>query len=206
MGSDSQALDEFLNRFEQIFDCPNFAGCVADRLSAREHARSQGTWSNLRHCWQKSAGISRPFCVRLKDYVRNTLVAGMRPKDLADMIGRAIKLDNYQRERHRERVNRLVALCSLSHQRASPPSEASALSPEGEPMQLDSVWLMTSKRHQHFLAGVCLCCGQAGHFCFLLPYTTKKLGSSVHAGVLASVVVLLLSVTGRPSQNTVMGT
>lgn len=31
-GSDLQALDEFFNRFEQIFDCPNFAGCVADRL------------------------------------------------------------------------------------------------------------------------------------------------------------------------------
>lgn len=142
--------------------------------SAREHARSQGTWSNLRHCWQKSAGISRPFCVRLKDYVRNTLVAGMRPKDLADMIDRAVKLDNYQRERHRERVNRLVALCSLSDQRVSPPSEASALSPEGEPMQLDRVWLMTSERRQRFLAGVCLCCGQAGHFVSGCPTRPKN--------------------------------
>lgn len=42
------------------------------------------------------------FCQGLNNQVWDALVAGARPRDLAEMIDRAIELDNFQWERRHE--------------------------------------------------------------------------------------------------------
>lgn len=46
----------------------------------------------------------------LNDQVRGVLVAGAQPRDLAEMVDRAIEPDNYQHEWRWERFSRLVPL------------------------------------------------------------------------------------------------
>lgn len=80
----------------------------------------------------------------------SALVAGARPKDLTEMIDRAIKLDNYQRERRRERVFHSISPRSPLRSRPSPraPVVSSPVDPQVQvaPMQLGRAHLFPSQR------------------------------------------------------------
>lgn len=125
--SDSTTLEDFLRRFEQIFDRPNFAGCAGDRLfTIRQGARSVAEYTVEFEILAEESGFNEPallvaFRRGLNEPVRDALVAGAHPGDLAGMIDRAIELDNFQRERRRERPSRPALLRSLGRQRFSPP-------------------------------------------------------------------------------------
>lgn len=79
-----------MTRFESVFDCPN---TFRDRL----FALGQGAWSLVdfgRGQWLERAGPA--FHLGLDESVRHTLVRGARPRNFAEVVDRAIKLDNYQ--------------------------------------------------------------------------------------------------------------
>lgn len=122
---DSLPLDEFLSRFERVFDRPNPAGCAGDRLfTLRQGRRSVANYAVEFGTLAAESGWNEPallcaFRQGLNDSVSDALVTGARPKDLAEMIDRAIELDNYQRERQRERVFRPLP----QQHRPSPPHQ-----------------------------------------------------------------------------------
>lgn len=108
----SLSLAVFLARFRRVFDRPDHAGCASDRLfSVRQGARSVAEFSVEFCTLAAEAGWNEPalqtaFRRGLSDTVRDALALGERPTSLNALIDRSIELDNYQRERRRERVSR----------------------------------------------------------------------------------------------------
>lgn len=98
------SLDTFLTRFERIFDRPNYAGCAGDRLfTIRQGARSVADYAVEFSTLSAESGWNEPallcaFRRGLNDSVWDALVSGARPRDLAEMVDRAIELDNHQQE------------------------------------------------------------------------------------------------------------
>lgn len=50
--------------------------------------------------------LQRAFRRRLSDAVRDAVIWGARPRDLDELIDRAVDIDNYQGERRREQASR----------------------------------------------------------------------------------------------------
>lgn len=86
---DTQMLEDLIKRFKWIFDRPNFAGCVADRLfTRRQGARSVVEYAVVFETLWAEAGWNEPvllcaFRRGLNDQVCDVLVVGGRLKDLA---------------------------------------------------------------------------------------------------------------------------
>lgn len=96
------SLDTFVARFERIFDRPNYAGCAGDRLfTIRQGVRSVADYAVEFSTLSAESGWNEPallcaFRRGLNNSVRDALVSGARPRDLAEMVDRAIELDNHQ--------------------------------------------------------------------------------------------------------------
>lgn len=171
----SLSFDEFVKRFERIFDRPNHSSCASDclftlhqgtRLVA-EYAVEFGTLA-VESEWNKSA-LQSTFRQGLNGQFHGALVVSVRPKDLNELIDFTIKVDNYQRERSRERVSHSIPPWSLVRHQASLP-HVQLRSPSAgpcplneEPMQLGRSRLTATERRRHLTSGACLYCGQVGH-------------------------------------------
>lgn len=172
-------LDPFLAQFERIFDRPNYAGYTGDRLFT--------IWQGMRLVadyavefsilsaesgWNKLALLCA-FCRGLN--VRDALILGAMPKDLPEMVDRAIELDNHQREQ--------LSLPGFSHPPAqlrfsqlhveSPTTETNSPSEGEEYMQLRGAHLSTVERSRGFATDSCLYCGHSGHFIASCPSRPK---------------------------------
>lgn len=114
--------------------------------------------------------LRNAFSRELTDHVRDALASGARPEDLHELLDRAIEIDNYQREQHREWSSRPNPPWSPVHRRYSPhrvpPSSPSAepRSHDEEPIQLGCTWLSNSDRCRRLSSGACLYCSQEGHY------------------------------------------
>lgn len=118
--------------------------------------------------WDETA-LQTAFRRELTDQVRDALMARVRPTSLDELIDWAVKLDNYQRERHCERAPAAPFLRSPVAPRSSSPP-ASLVPPPGgfhgggeEPMQLGRARLSVGEWRRRLTAGLCLYCGQEGH-------------------------------------------
>lgn len=111
----------------------------------------------------------------LSGQVRDALVTGARPRDLDELIDRAIDLDNYQRERRRERA--LVAsppFYTTRHRLPPPPSPSvptvvNAHTLDEEPMQVGRSQLSVAEHRRRRAMGACLYSGQEGHYIAVCP-------------------------------------
>lgn len=83
----------------------------------------------------------------LNDQLRAALIAVARPRDLAEMIDRAIELDNFQQERRRERSR----WPSPTQASSSPPTAPPPLRGE-EPLQLGGARLSHSEQRRRLVS------------------------------------------------------
>ncbi|KAF7647751.1 hypothetical protein LDENG_00167330 [Lucifuga dentata] len=123
------------------------------------------------------------FMQGLNDQLKDVLAAKEDPDSLESLISLAIRLDNRLREHRRERVSRLplpsttrssTPPCPCAKLGVSPSPQVSLrhLSPgssEEEHLQLGRTMLSSAEHLQRMRAGVCIYCGQSGHFLAACP-------------------------------------
>lgn len=130
--------------------------------------------------WDDTA-LQDVFLRGLSDNVKDELAARDETDSLEGLISLATRLDNRLRERRRERAMRQPTSRVLDAP-PFPPSLSAAPSPVlssspgpstgEEPMQLGRARLTPAERQRRQRSGLCLYCGQAGHYtntCPLLP-------------------------------------
>lgn len=157
---DSLPLEEFISRLERVFDRANHAGCAGDRLfTLRQGRRSVADYAVEFGTLAAKSGWNELAAIRSYDTVCDALVSGARPRDLSEMIDRAIELDNYQRERARSPPPR-PRLSQHHEQLPTPPVGAHFCSEE--PMQLGRTRLSSAERCRRFASDACLY-WQTGH-------------------------------------------
>lgn len=182
---DTLPFDTFLSRFKQIFDRPDHAGCAGDKLfTLRQGNRSVADFAVDFGILAAESGWNEPallcaFRRGLNDPVRDALAMGTRPTVLAELVNRAIELDNHQRARRQERVSHPTRTHSPARSRFSPVREPPTTSSGGprsgteEPMQLGGARLSPNERRRRFTSASCLYCGQSGHFIASCPTRPK---------------------------------
>lgn len=114
--------------------------------------------------------LQRAFRRRLSDAVRDAVIWGARPRDLDELIDRAVDIDNYQGERRREQASRHApprspSRCCPSPLRSParirrPLSASSSQQPGKKPMKLGHVRLSATEQSRRLSLGSCLYCGQ----------------------------------------------
>lgn len=112
----------------------------------------------------------------LNDIVRDAFVTVVRPKDLLEMIDRAIELDTYQRERQQKPARSSLSPPRLSPHRKQPSMPLVRTNTGGEePMLLGGTCLSPAEWRRWFMSDSCLYCGETGHF-IVLPGLPKRPG------------------------------
>lgn len=174
----------FANEMKKLFDHPLKGKEAAKRLLAL----NQGTSSVAQYAvdfrilanesgWDDTA-LQSVFLRGLADNVKDELAARDETQSLEELISLAMRLDNRLRERRRERVSRLefhtTAPASPTVPLSFPPvpSSNSKSSDVEDPMQLGRARLTPTERQRRRRSGLCIYCGQEGHFisaCPLLP-------------------------------------
>lgn len=123
------------------------------------------------------------FLNGLSEQLKDELALKDDSDNLDSMISTAIKMDNRLRERRRERASRQPSntFCrSVPAQTSSvptvptqEPSGQTHQNTELEPMQVGRARLTPTERMRRIKAGVCIYCGQMGHFLATCPARPK---------------------------------
>uniref|UniRef100_A0A4W6F130 CCHC-type domain-containing protein n=1 Tax=Lates calcarifer TaxID=8187 RepID=A0A4W6F130_LATCA len=202
----TRSLNDFLTLFRAVFDLPDHAGNVAQRLLAL----SQGTRSVADYAvefrilaaetgWDEPA-LRGIFIRGLAERLKDELAARDEPSTLDALVSLAVRLDNCLRERRREKH-------ATSSSRPAPPAPPpqrlrSSTAPGGErgsspnpcePMQLGRARLTLEERESRVREGRCIYCGAPGHFMSACPVRPKGPGSPLvprHAGSCFSPVLI----------------
>uniref|UniRef100_A0A8P4GRA6 CCHC-type domain-containing protein n=1 Tax=Dicentrarchus labrax TaxID=13489 RepID=A0A8P4GRA6_DICLA len=118
--------------------------------------------------------------------MKDELAARDSAASLDELISLAIRLDNRLRERRREKWGHSQAspfhalpraTISVDPQLAAPckrPSSQVPPEPVEEPMQLGRTHLTQAERQRRMRSGLCIYCGQHGHFLAACPQLPKK--------------------------------
>lgn len=180
---------DFVSEMRRVFDHPVQGKEAAKRLlSLRQGSLSVAEYAvefrilAAESGWDEVA-LQGVFTHGLGDYIKDELAARDETDNLESLISLSIRLDNRLRERRREKAGRPQAPASRplprppSRVSLDTPSVTAPLSPSPpagteEPMQLGRARLSPSERQRRMLAGLCIYCGQTGHFlatCSLRP-------------------------------------
>lgn len=131
--------------------------------------------------------LQAAFLRGLNDRVKDELAARDETNSLEELISLATRLDNRLRERQREKTGRqslpraltLPQVTSLSSSapvnippmHSSPPEQSSG----EEPMQLGRARLTPAERQRRQSSGLCIYCGQTGHYIRTCPQLPKEM-------------------------------
>ncbi|KAJ8271735.1 hypothetical protein COCON_G00105940 [Conger conger] len=134
--------------------------------------------------WDEVA-LQGVFLSGLTDKLKDELAVRDETSSLEELIDLATRLDNRLRERCREREGTLVFRTRFLTPRSGFPSadnsptalvpvlDSSLSDSPGEPMQLGRMRLTPSERQRRVRQGLCVYCGQAGHFLAACPTLPK---------------------------------
>lgn len=186
-----QSYAAFTNEMRRIFDHPLKGKEAAKRLLML----SQGSSPVAQYAvdfkilaaesgWDDTA-LQAAFLRGLTDSVKDELAARDDTNNLEELISLATRLDNRLRERRREKNSRqLTSRGPSSSQFSSSSPIVSTSSPmfsspsdpvsAEEPMQLGGAHLSASERFRRQRSGLCLYCGQEGHFISTCPLRPKE--------------------------------
>lgn len=182
----------FSNEMRKIFDHPLKGKEAAKRLlSLNQGASSVAHYAidfrilAAESGWDDIA-LQGAFMRGLTDRVKDELAARDETKTLEELISLATRLDNRLRERQRERTGRqslprvpplpqitssTSAPANISPVHSSPPVQSTG----EEPMQLGRARLTPAERNRRQMSGLCLYCGQAGHYISTCPQLPKEM-------------------------------
>lgn len=175
----------FTNEMKKIFDHPLRGKEAAKRLlTLHQGARPVAEYAidfrilATESGWDDTA-LQDVFIRGLSDNVKDELAARDETRCLDELISLATRLDNRLRERRREKASRQSSHVSnvsspVPVQTGVPPMLSSQPNPPDveEPMQLGRAQLTPAERQHRQKFGLCLYCGQKGHFvsaCRLRP-------------------------------------
>ncbi|XP_075444753.1 retrotransposon-derived protein PEG10 [Ascaphus truei] len=164
----TQDIGRFTKEFRRVFDTP---GRKITAASSLLHI-SQGDRPVARYAlefrkvaaetaWNDEA-LSSVFWQDLSEQLKDELAAHEHPSDLEGLIAICIRVDQRLQERRSERSHhhQVKPRTSLIH--SSFPEVPATDVPE--PMQLGGNKLSTSKKQRRRSVGLCLYCGNSGHF------------------------------------------
>ncbi|KAJ7989425.1 hypothetical protein DPEC_G00304410 [Dallia pectoralis] len=176
----------------RVFDHPVRGSVAANRLlTVHQGSRSVEDYAvefritAAETGWNDKAlqgAFKNGLCERLKDELAPREDSG----DLNELITLVIRLDSRLRERQRERASRAPSTSSSRfssppnvslHSPLVPPftsSNATSHRPTEEPMHLGRAHLSPAERTRRMQAGVCLYCGQNGHYITSCPVRPKE--------------------------------
>lgn len=182
---------EFTEEMKKIFDHPLKGKEAATRLLSLK----QGSSSVAQYAidfrilaaesgWDNTA-LQGVFMKGLNDRVKDELAARDETTSLEELISLATRLDNRLRERQREKsgrqfLPRVLTSPQLSSSTSAPvnvaPVHCTSPEPsaEEEPMQLGRARLTTAERQRRQRSGLCIYCGQAGHYINTCPQLPKE--------------------------------
>lgn len=185
-----QSFDAFTEEMRSIFDHPLKGKEAAKRLLML----TQGSSPVAQYAvdfkilatesgWDDTA-LQAAFMKGLADNVKDELAARDETNSLQELISLATRLDNRLRERRREKTSRLVTTRGLSSPHIAPtvpsistpsPVFSSPSDPvtAEEPMQLGRAHLSAAERLRRQKSGLCMYCGQDGHFIISCPLRPK---------------------------------
>ena len=176
------SYDDFTGEMRKVFDHPVRGKDAAKRLlSLRQGSRSVATLAiefrtlATESGWNDEA-LQGAFQNALCESIKDELALRDEPESLDQLIALAIRLDNRQRERRRERSSRSQSgyACTPPVQgsppRAVEPPQARRSGPEApEPMQVGRARLTPEERARRMSSRACMYCGQPGHFVSTCP-------------------------------------
>lgn len=168
MLNSSRLMDEMTLVFDHDITADE-AGIRLTRL--RQGARSVADFSIEFRSLAGETGWAEPplitlFAAALSDPVKDELAAREKSDTLADLITKAIRIDNRIRERNREKHKPTPTVPRVAPLSSVPRSyESSRASPYkgGEPMEIGSSSLSEARRETRTREGLCYYCGQTGH-------------------------------------------
>lgn len=185
-----QSYDAFTKEMKSIFDHPLKGKEAAKRLLML----SQGSSPVAQYAvdfkilatesgWDDTA-LQAAFMKGLADNVKDELAARDETENLQELISLATRLDNRLRERRREKTSRPVTtrgpssphlVSTVPSVSTSPPVFSSLPNPvpTEEPMQLGRAHLSATERLRRQKSGLCMYCGQDGHFIGSCPLRPK---------------------------------
>lgn len=183
----TRSFVSFLNSFKTVFDLPDFAGNVAQRLlQITQGSDSVANYSIRFHTLAAEAGwdegaLRGIFLQGLNDQLKDELAPRDPAVDLDTLISQTIQLDNRLRERRRERRSNHCSQTSLRQpirptRPSSPPNLQTPTSGKletPEPMQLGRTRLTPGERERRMRERRCLYCGELGHFLPSCPVRPK---------------------------------
>lgn len=179
----------FTQEMRRVFDHP----VKGKEASKRLLALCQGSTSVAQYAvdfrilaaesgWDDEA-LQGAFLRGLADNIKDELAVRDETCSLEELITLATRLDNRLRERRREKASRQPAprgqvfaptpMCSVPT--TSPvPSSCPETLPAEEPMQLGRAHLTPDERQRRQRSGLCIYCGQAGHYISTCPQRPKE--------------------------------
>lgn len=167
------AYDDFVGEFKKVFAHPNVeANAAKHLLSLRQGQRSVADYSiEFRILGKESQwndhSLRGVLVHGLSESMKDELTYHDEPDSLDDLISLSIRLDNRQRERRRERESK--ASRAPPRAQAPPPLAPPSASSQEEPMQVGRARLNAAERQRRMDSGVCIYCGQLGHFLKACP-------------------------------------
>lgn len=183
---------EFTKEMRKIFDHP----LKGKEASKRLLSLNQGSSSVSQYAidfrilaaesgWDDTA-LQGVFMRGLTDRVKDELAARDETNSLEELISLATRLDNRLRERQREKAGRqslprVLTSPQLSSSTSTPtnlpPVHSSTPDPPAgdEPMQLGRARLTPAERQRRQRSGLCIYCGQAGHYISTCPHRPKEM-------------------------------
>ena len=178
---------EFTKEMRKIFDHPLKGKEAANRLlSLRQGSSSVAQYAidfrilAAESGWDDTA-LQGVFMKGLNDRVKDELATRDETNSLEELISLATRLDNRLRERQREKAGRqflprVLASQQMSSSTSAPVSPVPTIPPEpteDEPMQLGRARLTPAERQRRQRSGLCIYCGQAGHYLSSCPQLPK---------------------------------
>ena len=184
-----QSYDAFSNEMRKVFDHP----VKGKEASKRLLALSQGSSPVAQYAvdfrilaaesgWDDEA-LQGVFLRGLAENIKDELAARDETNNLEELITLATRLDNRLRERRREKSSRqptprgqVSVQTNMSYVPTSSPvlSSSSEALPAEEPMQLGRAHLTPDERLRRQKSGLCIYCGQAGHYISTCPQRPKE--------------------------------
>lgn len=173
---------DFIQRFKQVFDHPDYAGSAAKRLFALQQGnRSAADYSvefqtiSADSGWNDKA-LREVFVRGLNEQLKDELASKDEEPNLNALISLVIRLDNRLRERRRERTGRSKTPTSFTRPVSIPVEPQPIVSPADteEPMQLGRARLSPEERLQRLRLGQCLYCGGSNHLIATCPTRPKE--------------------------------